>query len=89
MDIEKLLNLATAGGAPMVVACVALWIIHKRDAQTMEILTKFQQTTDKVLECQDANTEALTRLDGHIENNNRVMDEVHTLLVRINGKESK
>jgi hypothetical protein len=87
MNGLDLVQLAAQAGGPTVVACLALWIIYKLIlAMVPDMMSRWEKTTEAVLECQKDNTEAVTRLRGTIDAQGDVMKEVRTLLVSINGR---
>ena len=83
-ELSWLQFIANAGG-PTIVAVFAMWIIHKRDGQTVELMKQFQALTERMLTCQTENTKALTSLEGTTRQSQEVMTEVHDLLKLVNG----
>lgn len=87
MEIADLFKLGAQAGGPTIVACLALWIMHKRDQQTVEIMNQQHEMAKLILGVQTDSTEALTRLTTIINGQGDVQKQVRDLLIRINGKE--
>lgn len=86
MELAEWLKLGAQAGGPTIVACLALWIMHKRDQQTVDIMSQQHEMAKLILGVQTDSTEALTRLTTIIDGQGDVQKQVRDLLVRINGR---